>query len=223
MTNAFVTVRGFVAMDPKLWFTKQAQTPVVNLRVGATTRRVEPGTGEWRDGPSFFFTVTCWRKLAVNVHASLKKGDPVIVAGRLRTRAFEADGKSRTVVEIEADTVGHDIVFGWSHFVRSGMPASVTEAPGGADGRAATGAGSGTEAGAAGGPGGFSAPGDFGFGYAGDGADAGSADAGSADGGFPDGGFPGGGGEDGPGLDEAAVALGLGVPDGELAAEGRPF
>jgi single-strand DNA-binding protein len=120
MSIATVTVTGFVAIEPKLWFTKQSHTPVVNLRVGATPRRL--GTnGEWHEGPSSFFTVNCWRRLAVNVAASVHKGQPILIRGRLKTRTWSGEGKMRSVVEIEADSIGHDISFGWSHFIR-GVP-----------------------------------------------------------------------------------------------------
>jgi len=128
MSVAAVTLTGYVALEPKLWFTKQAQTPVVNLRVGTTPRRMDASTGEWKDGPTSFFTVNCWRKLALNVSASLHKGDPVIIRGQLRMRSWSDNGKARSMVEIEAESVGHDVAYGFSHFMR-GIHPSVLAAP----------------------------------------------------------------------------------------------
>ena len=122
MSVAAVTLTGFVALEPKLWFTKQAHTPVVNLRVGTTPRRIDISTGEWKDGPSSFFTVNCWRRLALNVSASLHKGDPVIIRGQLRMRSWNDNGKMRSTVEIEADSVGHDVGYGFSHFMKGVHP-----------------------------------------------------------------------------------------------------
>jgi len=122
MSVAAVTLTGYVALEPKLWFTKQAHTPVVNLRVGMTPRRVDASTGEWKDGPTSFFTVNCWRKLALNVSASLHKGDPVIIRGQLRMRSWNDNGKARSAVEIEAESVGHDVAYGFSHFMRGVHP-----------------------------------------------------------------------------------------------------
>jgi len=119
---ATVILSGFIAMEPKLWFTKQQHTAVVHLRIGTTPRRVDPLTGAWQDGTSSFFTVNCWRRLALNVHASLHKGDPVIIRGRLKTRSWMEDGKNRTLVEIDADSIGHDLSFGWSHYLRGVHP-----------------------------------------------------------------------------------------------------
>jgi single-strand DNA-binding protein len=122
MSVAAVTLTGYVALEPKLWFTKQAHTPVVNLRVGMTPRRLNASTGEWKDGPSSFFTVNCWRKLALNVSASMHKGDPVIIRGQLRMRSWNDNGKARSAVEIEAESVGHDVAYGFSHFMRGVHP-----------------------------------------------------------------------------------------------------
>jgi single-strand DNA-binding protein len=121
MSITAVTLTGFVATEPKLWFTKESRTAVVNLRVGTTPRRVD-ANGTWRDGASSFFTVNCWRRLALNVHGSLRKGSPVIIRGRLRTRSWDDNGKVRTLVEIEADSIGHDLSFGWSTFVKGLAP-----------------------------------------------------------------------------------------------------
>jgi single-strand DNA-binding protein len=121
---AAVTLTGFVAMEPRLLFTKQTHTPVVNLRVGTTPRRVDVTTGEWRDLPSSFFTVNCWRRLAYSVSASLHKGDPVIIRGRLKSRTWNDNGTMRSVVDIEADSVGHDMSFGWAHFMKGLHPST---------------------------------------------------------------------------------------------------
>ena len=110
--SASVTVTGYVAMEPRLVLTKVKQTPVVNLRIGSTYRRIDTQTGEWREFGTSFFTVNCWNRLAFNVAASLRKGDPIIVRGRLKSRAWNDNGATRTVHEIEADAIGHDIAYG---------------------------------------------------------------------------------------------------------------
>lgn len=122
MSIAAVTLTGFVAIEPRLLFTKQTQTPVVNLRVGTTPRRIDVTTGEWRDLPSSFFTVNCWRRLAYSVSASLHKGDPVIIRGRLKSRTWNDNGIMRSAVDIEAESVGHDMSFGWAHFMKGLHP-----------------------------------------------------------------------------------------------------
>ena len=120
--SASVTVTGYVAMEPKLVLTKHKQTPVVNLRIGTTYRRMDANTGEWRELGTSFFTVNCWNRLAFSVAASLRKGDPIIVRGRLKMRAWNDNGMTRTAHEIEADAIGHDMAYGWSHFMRGAHP-----------------------------------------------------------------------------------------------------
>lgn len=114
----YVTLTGYVASDPKLYFTKNNDVPVASVRVGSTPRRIDRTTGEWRDGDTSYFTVKCWRKLAMNAKAALHKGDPVIVRGKFRTRSWVEEERPRTEVEIEADSIGHDLSFGWTHFNR---------------------------------------------------------------------------------------------------------
>lgn len=63
----------------------------------------------WEDGARMFLTVSCWRMLADNAQASLTKGDPVVVTGRLTMREVEFEGKTRPLVEIEATAIGPNL------------------------------------------------------------------------------------------------------------------
>jgi single-strand DNA-binding protein len=120
--EAFATVVGYVTADPQLRSTTRTQTPVAHVRLACTPRRVDRDTGEWKDAATSYFNVTCWRRLAVAVAASVRKGDPVIVRGRFRTRTWGDQDRVRTEVEIEADSMGHDLTAGWSHFLRERPP-----------------------------------------------------------------------------------------------------
>ena len=53
-------------------------------------------TGEWVDGNTSFVTVICWRKLAENLATCLRKGDPVLVRGRLDVRSFTGKDGQRS-------------------------------------------------------------------------------------------------------------------------------
>jgi single-strand DNA-binding protein len=83
--------------------------PVVSFRVACTERRYDRGAESWVDAGKLYASVTCWRRLAENVHASFVTGDPIIVYGRLHTREFEKDGQLRSVTEIEASAAGPDL------------------------------------------------------------------------------------------------------------------
>ena len=115
----YVTLTGYVTAEPKMWHTARTQTPVASVRVGSTPRRLDRGTGEWQDGETSYYTVKCWRRLAEIVHGSLRKGDMIIVRGKISTRSWVDDQqRTRTEMQVEADSVGHDLSFGWSRFNR---------------------------------------------------------------------------------------------------------
>ena len=116
--GAFVTLVGYVAQEPNIRTTKNGKT-VTDLRVGITPRYKDQATGEWRDGQSSYFTVSCWDRLANHVRASMHKGEPVLVRGKFKTSTFEdRDGRPRTETRITADTVGHDLSRGVANYIR---------------------------------------------------------------------------------------------------------
>ncbi|TNY36794.1 single-stranded DNA-binding protein [Thermomonospora catenispora] len=118
MNEAHVTVVGWLAQDPFYTMTANG-TPFLALRVGCTPRRYDRQTGQWQDQESMFLTVNCWRSLAENINASgMRRGEPVIVTGRLRIREYVKDGRLRFSAEIEATTVGHDLSRGSARFRR---------------------------------------------------------------------------------------------------------
>jgi single-stranded DNA-binding protein len=119
VNEAHFSVTGYVATQPRFGFTR-TQVPTLSMRVGWTPRRRDPKTGDWADEPSSFATVLCYRKVAENAAASLRKGDPILVKGTLRTREFEdAAGSKRISVDVLAESVGHDLSRGISVFTRS--------------------------------------------------------------------------------------------------------
>jgi single-strand DNA-binding protein len=119
MNETQVSLVGYVASTPKLAQTKAGRF-VTNMRVGVTPRRLDKVTGQWSDGDTSYMTVTCWRGLANNVAACLRKGDPVVVKGKMRVRQYEdKEGRPRTEVEVDASTIGHDLTRGVAHFVRT--------------------------------------------------------------------------------------------------------
>jgi single-strand DNA-binding protein len=131
LNEAQVSLTGYVATQPvtKMVKSGDAYLPVVSMRVAWTPRRQDRATGEWMDGNTSYVTVICWRKLATNAGLCVRKGDPVIVQGRLGIRTFEdKQGVLRNVVEIDANSIGHDLARGVALFQRvrpqTGMTAS---------------------------------------------------------------------------------------------------
>ena len=85
----------------------------------ACTPRIRSKGGEYSDGNTTWIDVTCFRSLATHVAASIRKGDPVIAVGKLRTSVWEKDGQSRERLGLEAETVGHDLTRGTAIFRRA--------------------------------------------------------------------------------------------------------
>jgi len=120
--GGYVTLVGFVAQDPVQRETKNGVL-VTDLRVGATPRVQDRMTNQWRDGMTSYYDVSCWRRLGDHVRASLRKGDPVTIKGKFRSRTFvDKAGVSRTVIDIMADTVGHDLNRGVANYLGRQRP-----------------------------------------------------------------------------------------------------
>ena len=111
----YVTLVGFVATEPRM--SNFADGDVANLRIGSTMSWIDRSTGEWRNGETSFYSVKCRRSLARNAKKCLRKGEPVVVAGKLRTRSYQdRNGVQRLDVEVEADTIGYDLGRGTAEF-----------------------------------------------------------------------------------------------------------
>ena len=113
-----VTLTGLVATTPRHLVT-QAGMPITSFRLAATSRRFDAAELRWIDGETNWFTVTCFRALAINAATSISKGHRVIVSGSLRVRDWDNGERAGTSVEIEAETIGHDLAFGTSTFDRT--------------------------------------------------------------------------------------------------------
>ncbi|WP_435124920.1 single-stranded DNA-binding protein [Micromonospora tulbaghiae] len=120
MFDTYVTIVGNVLTAPEWRRTTQSGTLVANFKVASTARRLDRDSGRWVDGNSLRVRVNCWRRLAEGVAASVAVGDPVIVAGRLYTRDWTDEaGTHRTLYELEAVAVGHDLSRGRARFLRN--------------------------------------------------------------------------------------------------------
>jgi len=133
ITNDMLTIAGNIGNDPIRNETKTGR-PVLNFRVGSSSGYYDQRTGAWVDGGTNWYAVVAYGNLAEHAKASLRRGDPVIVSGRLKVREWEANGKKGVDVEILADAIGHDLNRGTSAFARrprtaaSETAASVTAA-----------------------------------------------------------------------------------------------
>ena len=119
-----ITVTGVVATPPKE-LTVAGDLRITSFRLASGQRRFDKGQNRWVDGATNWYTVTAFRHLAVNAGHSLSKGDRVVASGRLRVRDWESGGKKGTSIDIEADSLGHDLAWGTSLFTRVPIGAPV--------------------------------------------------------------------------------------------------
>jgi single-strand DNA-binding protein len=126
--QASVSVSGYVATTPNRPPTKSGEQ-MLSMRIGWTPRRFDRAAGTWKDEPSSFATVVCFRKLAENAATCLRKGDPVVIKGTLRIREYEDQaGVRRTTADIIADSIGHDLGHGVSSFIKARPQTNLTAA-----------------------------------------------------------------------------------------------
>ena len=117
MSDSF-SVTGLVATTPRHLVTQDG-LPITSFRLAASTKKFDKQANRWTEGETNWFTVTSFRQLAINSATSVSKGDRVLVMGKLRVRDWDNGERAGTSVEIEAETLGHDLVWGSSTFVRT--------------------------------------------------------------------------------------------------------
>lgn len=118
MNNSTIQVVGNVATDIRFNTTPDG-IPVASFRLAATERKFDKSTSRWVDGEVNWYTVSCWRALGENVAASIQKGDPVYVLGKLNVRTWEKEDRSGTTLDITAEVLGHDLGRGTAVFKRA--------------------------------------------------------------------------------------------------------
>lgn len=102
-----VTVIGNLVADPDL---RHSTSGKANASFTVAASRRFQTNGEWREEATFM-RVVAFNELAMNVAASLAKGDRVIVSGRVSQRDYDKDGTKHTVYEVVADAIGADLRF----------------------------------------------------------------------------------------------------------------
>jgi single-strand DNA-binding protein len=111
------TFIGNLTKDPDLKFTQNGAA-VVNLRVASSRKWTDRNGQEQED--TTFLDVVAWRDLAENVAGSLKKGDRVIVIGKLKVRSYQNnEDQTIWVTEIEADEIGPSLRWAQARSERS--------------------------------------------------------------------------------------------------------
>src|SRR6218665_4062822 len=106
MTDS-ITVAGVVGTDPQHHITAQG-LEITSFRLAPPRPYFVRAQASWGDGETNWYTVSTFRQLAANVHASIRKGERVLVRGRLRLRQWESGERTATTAEIESQSLRHD-------------------------------------------------------------------------------------------------------------------
>lgn len=116
MNESYVTLQGWVGGDVETREVGDQQ--LATFRVGSTPRYLKAGT--WVDGTTSWFTVKCWRALGKNVAASVRRGDAVVVHGRVRVDVWDREDQPASITwVVDATFVGHDLTKGTSAFTKT--------------------------------------------------------------------------------------------------------
>ena len=128
-TGDTITITGNVATAPEFKRTPTGLA-ITTFRVASARRRYDREAGTWTDSGTNWYTVSAFRSLADHAFESLRKGDRVILTGRLRLREWENGERKGTAIEIDAEAIGHDLLWGTTTFVKD--PRLGSRAPGAA-------------------------------------------------------------------------------------------
>ncbi|MBX3309222.1 MAG: single-stranded DNA-binding protein [Cryobacterium sp.] len=125
-----LTVSGFVATTPRHLTTAEGVS-ITSFRLASNRRKFDRDKKTWIDAGTNWYSVSTYRDLASNVIGSVRKGDRVLVIGRLRMSEW-GDGDRRGVnIDLDADALGHDLRWGTTSFSRTIRSESVeSEDPG---------------------------------------------------------------------------------------------
>lgn len=117
-----LTIVGTLVADPELRYTPSG-AGVAKFTVASNARTWDKQSNSWKDQDALFMRCNIWRDPAEHVAESLRKGDRVIVQGRLRQRSYETkQGEKRTVVELEVDEIGPSLRFATAKVSKADRP-----------------------------------------------------------------------------------------------------
>jgi len=99
-----ITATGNLVFEPEFQVT-QSGISRCKLRIACNERRKNQDN-TWSDGETSYFDIVLWRGLAEAASAEFKKGQPILVIGKVRVSKYEdKNGVERTSVEITADEI----------------------------------------------------------------------------------------------------------------------
>jgi single-strand DNA-binding protein len=105
-----IMMQGNLVADPVRRATASG-VAVTKFRLASSGRRFDRARNEWVSTDPVYMSVSCWRQLGDNVAQTLRKGDTVVVHGKLTFREYDDShgGPRRQAYEIDASSVAPDL------------------------------------------------------------------------------------------------------------------
>ena len=101
MANPTITIVGRVGQEPV-----KLNGGGIRLRVVSNDRVKNDLTGNWDDKDTSWWTVKAWKSLAEQASSILKKGQEVVIMGKIYEETWtDKEGNSRTTYEVNAETI----------------------------------------------------------------------------------------------------------------------
>jgi single-strand DNA-binding protein len=99
-----ITAQGNLVFDPDFSVTSTGIS-VCKMRIACNESK-KAQDGSWTDGDASYFDIVAWRGLAEAATDAFRKGQPILVVGKVRVRKYEdKNGVERTAVEITAEEI----------------------------------------------------------------------------------------------------------------------
>ena len=121
-----ITFKARLGADPEMT-TGSNGSAVTRMRVVTNGRRMVDG--DWQDTDTSWWQVTCFGRQAEAAAEQLRKGDLVIIEGRIKQREWEKDGVKRVTAEVTADEVAKVCKTGQAAPAAAGADPWAAEAP----------------------------------------------------------------------------------------------
>lgn len=96
------TFKARLGADPELTTAANGST-ICKMRVVTNGRRLVDG--DWQDTDTSWWQVTAFGRQAEAAAEQLRKGDLVLIQGKVKQREWEKDGVKRVTAEVTADEV----------------------------------------------------------------------------------------------------------------------
>lgn len=110
-----ITVQGTVATAPVLT-RQEGKKPYCRFRVAASYGQMV--SGSWVNYDTLWFTAKAWGDLAEHLAQSFKRGDPVILCGRLGEDHWMRSGQRVSSMVLHLHCAGHDLTRGEAHYTK---------------------------------------------------------------------------------------------------------